>query len=135
MIDKTISRALFLFIGGSAWLDTAHADTCGDSSIEASEECDDGNTTDGDGCDSTCVAETGWECTEATFDLDFNEDFYGDGVHGGSSFPSWTLSSDGRSVSDILLETPTVSDDSVSNVIPAGPQPSPQSRQETMQRS
>lgn len=41
---------------------------CGDSYKDGSEECDDGNTTDGDGCESTCIAtitspETGSEAT------------------------------------------------------------------------
>jgi cysteine-rich repeat protein len=26
------------------------------------ETCDDGNLVTGDGCDSTCSIETGWEC-------------------------------------------------------------------------
>ena len=35
---------------------------CGDGLVEASEQCDDGNTTSGDGCSSTCMLECGWEC-------------------------------------------------------------------------
>ncbi|MCH8149859.1 MAG: DUF4215 domain-containing protein, partial [Planctomycetes bacterium] len=31
--------------------------------IEGSEECDDGNPDDGDGCSSTCTVENGWDCT------------------------------------------------------------------------
>ena len=31
--------------------------TCGNNAVEAGEECDDGNTTNGDGCDSYCQAE------------------------------------------------------------------------------
>ncbi len=34
------------------------ADTCGNSVIEGVEECDDGNTTAGDGCDASCVSES-----------------------------------------------------------------------------
>jgi cysteine-rich repeat protein len=30
---------------------------CGNSSVEAGEQCDDGNTTNGDGCSATCQAE------------------------------------------------------------------------------
>ena len=30
---------------------------CGNSTVEGSEECDDGNTTSGDGCSATCVVE------------------------------------------------------------------------------
>jgi cysteine-rich repeat protein len=29
--------------------------------MQAAEECDDGNTTSGDGCSATCTAETPWE--------------------------------------------------------------------------
>ncbi len=35
---------------------------CGNSTIDAGEECDDGNTNNGEGCSSTCTAETGWTC-------------------------------------------------------------------------
>ena len=31
---------------------------CGDGNQEGTEECDDGNLVDGDGCDSNCVVET-----------------------------------------------------------------------------
>ena len=31
--------------------------TCGNSTVEAGEACDDGNITDGDGCDSQCQIE------------------------------------------------------------------------------
>jgi cysteine-rich repeat protein len=30
---------------------------CGDGAVHPGEQCDDGNTTDGDGCSSTCVVE------------------------------------------------------------------------------
>lgn len=35
---------------------------CGDGVIEDVEECDDGNTTSGDGCSALCHLETGWVC-------------------------------------------------------------------------
>ncbi len=38
------------------------ADACGDGVLHATEECDDGNTLDGDGCDSRCMLEP---CTRA----------------------------------------------------------------------
>ncbi len=38
------------------------AQVCGDGILEGSEECDDGNTTSGDGCSSTCKLETDWAC-------------------------------------------------------------------------
>lgn len=38
--------------------------TCGNGVRETDERCDDGNTVDGDGCDSSCTEEPGWRCTE-----------------------------------------------------------------------
>ncbi|GEM_PF-2569210 len=35
---------------------------CGNGVITGTETCDDGNTTAGDGCSSTCMEETGWDC-------------------------------------------------------------------------
>ncbi len=38
---------------------------CGDSEPDIGEECDDGNLSNGDGCDSTCLVEAGSNCTLA----------------------------------------------------------------------
>jgi cysteine-rich repeat protein len=38
--------------------------TCGDGLIEPGETCDDGNTTSGDGCSSTCQTEIAYSCTD-----------------------------------------------------------------------
>jgi cysteine-rich repeat protein len=35
---------------------------CGNGKIDGNEACDDGNTTPGDGCSSTCQVEDGWTC-------------------------------------------------------------------------
>jgi fibro-slime domain-containing protein len=35
---------------------------CGDGTVESNEQCDDGDTSSGDGCSSTCVLEAGWTC-------------------------------------------------------------------------
>ncbi|MEC7987003.1 MAG: MopE-related protein [Myxococcota bacterium] len=75
----------------------AHA-TCGDGNLDATEDCDDGNLVAGDGCSDVCATESGWLCTDAEFNLDFSEMFYNDGVHAAPE-PNWTLSSDGRTVS------------------------------------
>jgi cysteine-rich repeat protein len=40
--------------------------TCGDGIKTGTEQCDDGNTTAGDGCDTTCNTEPGWTCTGST---------------------------------------------------------------------
>ena len=54
---------------------------CGDGDIDAllGEDCDDGNTDDGDGCSSSCAVEGDWVCsdTEPTFCLAVDSD--GDG--------------------------------------------------------
>lgn len=41
---------------------------CGDGIVDSTEECDDGNLEDGDGCSSVCTIETGWTCTQAASD-------------------------------------------------------------------
>jgi len=38
---------------------------CGNGAVEGSENCDDGNTANGDGCSSSCNPEPGWSCTWA----------------------------------------------------------------------
>jgi len=38
---------------------------CGDTQIEGLEQCDDGNTDPGDGCDASCEIEEGWTCDGA----------------------------------------------------------------------
>ncbi|MEB2310277.1 MAG: DUF4215 domain-containing protein [Sorangiineae bacterium] len=38
------------------------AETCGNGIRSAAEQCDDGNTNDGDGCSKACVVEAGWDC-------------------------------------------------------------------------
>ena len=67
---------------------TAHA-VCGNGVLDSGEACEDGNTTNGDGCDDTCAIESGWDCTEAVFELDFYNNFTQDGHNS----PNWTLSS------------------------------------------
>lgn len=39
---------------------------CGDGVIHGTEQCDDGNLIDGDGCSSACEVETQWKCVSAT---------------------------------------------------------------------
>lgn len=37
---------------------------CGNGVVEKGEQCDDGNTSNDDGCSSTCQLEPGWSCDE-----------------------------------------------------------------------
>jgi cysteine-rich repeat protein len=46
--------------GGNGTMVSAN---CGDRSVDADEECDDGDRADGDGCDGTCAVEAGWTCS------------------------------------------------------------------------
>ncbi len=39
---------------------------CGDGNADSSEECDDGNLLDGDGCSSACTREAGFTCSTKT---------------------------------------------------------------------
>jgi len=38
------------------------ADLCGNGFVREAEECDDGNSADGDGCSSSCEVEDGYTC-------------------------------------------------------------------------
>jgi len=78
---------------------------CGNGSTDSGETCDDGNNSSNDGCDSACQTETGWQCTPAVFELDFAETHTGDN-HSGN--PSWTLSADGRTVSQSINSRPGI---------------------------
>ncbi len=59
--------------------DASAVSPCGDGTVAGAEVCGDGNTTNGDGCSSRCVVESGWsgagqpstchargECTSST---------------------------------------------------------------------
>lgn len=39
---------------------------CGDGIVKAPEECDDGDTVNGDGCADDCTEEAGWTCDDGT---------------------------------------------------------------------
>ena len=77
---------------------------CGDSNIEQTEACDDGNRINGDGCSSSCTIETGWSCATANFNLDFNEVF--EGAH--SDEPIWTLSNNNRTLNQSVNSEPGI---------------------------
>ncbi len=48
--------------GGGGTPDSGPVAICGNGVITDKEQCDDGNTQSGDGCDSTCQIEDGWAC-------------------------------------------------------------------------
>ena len=47
---------------------------CGDGTVDAGEECDDGNTMGGDGCSPSCVLETGPVCGDGNVDVALGEE-------------------------------------------------------------
>jgi fibro-slime domain-containing protein len=62
---KDLGRDIPIFVVNlDAWgnADVAPAATCGNGLLEGLEECDDGNTTPGEGCTSECRLETDWAC-------------------------------------------------------------------------
>ena len=50
------------FSGSGGTGGTTIPSICGDSIVEGNEACEDGNTTNGDGCSSDCRVEAGYEC-------------------------------------------------------------------------
>ena len=54
---------------GAAGADCSERPNCGDDTIQEVEECDDGNTDDGDGCSAVCSLESAFSCVgdECTF--------------------------------------------------------------------
>ncbi|MEE9293479.1 MAG: DUF4215 domain-containing protein [Phycisphaerae bacterium] len=60
----TFSRAvrkIEVIASGTVWIDdfTVNPDVCGNGTVEAGEQCDDGNLDNGDGCAATCTDECG----------------------------------------------------------------------------
>lgn len=51
--------------GGTTTTTTDTGSTCGDGTVAGTEACDDGNTTDDDGCSGTCTVESGYTCSGA----------------------------------------------------------------------
>jgi MYXO-CTERM domain-containing protein len=51
------------FIGCDVAAGTCLSPTCGDGRVQGGEECDDRNTTSGDGCSAGCVVEPGFVCS------------------------------------------------------------------------
>ena len=49
--------------GGGGGGRTSVTTVCGNEKVEGTEECDDGNKDNGDGCDEYCKVEDNWECS------------------------------------------------------------------------
>jgi MYXO-CTERM domain-containing protein len=99
-------RSLALLCLSSVVLPSAAWAACGDGVLDAGEGCDDLNAVAGDGCDASCQVEDGYQCVDASFELDFAELLVSsDPTH---SAPSWSLSSDGLTVQQALNALPAV---------------------------
>eukprot|EP00347_Sterkiella_histriomuscorum_P000009 403377534 len=68
---------------------------CGDSVYQEYEQCDDGNTTSGDGCSATCTTETGFYCVGDRLSLSKCYETCGDGKNYSSAS---TACDDGNNV-------------------------------------
>lgn len=53
---------------------------CGDGIVQAGEECDDANIDNGDGCNSSCIIESGWGCSATADTPSVCSNTCGDGV-------------------------------------------------------
>ncbi|MBK8156762.1 MAG: DUF4215 domain-containing protein [Streptococcus sp.] len=51
--------------GGTSTNQDTCFELCNDGVITMSEQCEDGNIVNGDGCGASCTIETGWTCTTA----------------------------------------------------------------------
>lgn len=72
------------------------APICGDGKSFPGEDCDDNNTTDGDGCSSICLTENGYSCTGGnTTTRDTCSTICGDGITAGSEACDDSNSNDG----------------------------------------
>ncbi len=60
--------AVLLFAVGLAGCPKDPKAVCGDGMMEGAEECDDGNTVDGDGCSAQCEEENAGTCGDNTLD-------------------------------------------------------------------
>ena len=49
--------------------DGSNNDSCGDAHVTGAEQCDDGNTSNGDGCSSSCRNEASLKCGDGTIDV------------------------------------------------------------------
>ena len=56
-----ITSANVYFNTGYSWF--FNDETCGNGTLEGTEQCDDGGVSGGDGCDQTCNVESGWLCS------------------------------------------------------------------------
>jgi len=71
--DETGHGHTLRILSEPVWVVPRWVETCGDGLLEATEECDDGNRINGDGCSSTCEVEDGYTCTNASPSVCFQD--------------------------------------------------------------
>jgi len=60
---KPFSAFYLVLLMAVAFVPQALHARCGDETVDPGEQCDDGNTANGDGCSSECKVEDGFVCT------------------------------------------------------------------------
>ncbi len=85
MFQRLLATAVVL----ASFIPAAAFATCGDGVLDSTEECDDLNTDNDDGCSDSCLIENGWTCQAATFDLDFDEIIVSDSTHDPPQWQQW----------------------------------------------
>lgn len=63
VLARTDNQVDLIDLDTNAAIEACTAPVCGNSSLTGFEECDDGNTTSGDGCSNICRIEDDWECS------------------------------------------------------------------------
>ena len=66
---------------------------CGNTILDAGEQCDDGNSEDGDGCSAACQVEDNWSCTLPVPPVPGSNALPEGGFEGGTPNPAWAETS------------------------------------------
>jgi len=112
--DVTIDAPVAGDATSDATADTAAPPNCGDSNVDLDqgEQCDDGNTTDGDGCDSDCQVEVGVACGNNTLEPANGEECDdGNTTAGDGCGPNCQLEPVGATCGDNTVDNLEVCDD------------------------
>ena len=67
-IDCKIAKG-YVCVNNEAGTTISCSATCGNGVVGIDEKCDDGNTSDGDGCSSSCIIEEGYACESSVITL------------------------------------------------------------------
>ncbi|MBK9263754.1 MAG: DUF4215 domain-containing protein [Polyangiaceae bacterium] len=101
-------------MGGAGGMGGGSSANCGDSVVDylQGEQCDDGNTTSGDGCSSACKIEAAATCGDGKLDIVNNEECDDGNTMGGDGCSaSCQLEPVGQACGDSSITAPEVCDD------------------------